>query len=428
MKDNKLLHILHSQVVPAVGCTEPVSVAIAVATAKEHIGGTIMNVTAETSKNIFKNGLRVGIPGTREKGIPFAIALALSIKDPQLDLEIFKNVTEADILRAQQYIDSDIIRVGTTKKDYDFYVDVNLTTSEGTVQCIIESNHTNVVSIKKDGIELISNQKDEEHTQEDAATIESLEEIYDFIEDVSPSDIEFLLEGVEMNLAVSQAGKKEHYSSGLGFTLFRLMESGALSADTLTRIKAYTASACDARMGGLNIPVMSSAGSGNQGISAIIPIAILSKELNCSNESLSRALALSHLITSYIKQQTGRLSPVCGCAVAAGIGAACGMTYLQKGTREEISMAMNNMIGSLSGMVCDGAKGGCSYKLVTAVGEAYQQSVVARSHTTIADYDGIIGGDVEQSITNLASLCTVGMHDVDKTLIDIFSKERSSLS
>ena len=421
----KLLELLHAQVVPAIGCTEPVSIAIAVATARNQVSGNILAVLVQVSLNIFKNGMRVGIPGTSEKGIPFATALALVAGRPDMGLEIFRDVDSDAVKKAQSILDSDCIRIETVERDVDFYVYARVATEHDYAECVIESNHTNVTSIKRNGMELFGS-KDSSHRNfnSNETVTACLDDIFSFAASVDPADLRFLLEGVTMNLDIAKIGKEAHYSSGFGPRLFRLMETEYLSNDISNIIKAYTASACDARMGGLNHPVMSSSGSGNQGIAAIIPCAILGRHMHCTDEQLSIALAISHLVTHYIKQKTGRLSPVCGCAVAAGIGAATGMTWLQGGRSEEMHLVINNMIGSLAGMVCDGAKGGCSFKLATAVGEAYIQSLVVLDRTSIDKLDGIVGMTTEETVNNLGELCKTGMANMDSTLVDILTTRK----
>jgi L-cysteine desulfidase len=425
VESDKLLELLHAQVIPAVGCTEPVSIAIATAAARQHVAEPITDVQVEISLNIFKNGMRVGIPGTEEKGIPFATALALVLPDPVLGLEIFAQVDAQHIAEAKRLLAQDIIHIRTADNDRNFYVSVQVTGNSDKATCVIESNHTNIVSITRNG-EIIQGHcvSPKDQVEEVHQEIPDFDTIFSFAEEVDPAQIAFLLDGVTMNLAIAKAGKEQRRSSGLGPRLYALMEMGKLPDDMVHRIRACTAAACDARMGGVNLPVMSSSGSGNQGITAIIPIAVLASELGSSDAQLSRALAISHLVTSFIKQKTGRLSPVCGCAVAAGIGAAAGMTFLQGGSRHTMRLAINNMIGSLAGLVCDGAKGGCAYKLATAASEAYIQSLVAQDETSVSAYDGIVGASTEATVENLGQLCTEGMGQVDSLLVDILSGYR----
>lgn len=424
MNTGKLLELLHVQVVPAVGCTEPVSVAIAVATAKQHIEGTIQKVHVSMSLNIFKNGMYVGIPGTKQRGLYVATALALVIEHPQVGLEIFKDVDEKLIESAQEFLNVDIITIEAVNNDSNFFIEVRIESETEVAECVIESNHTNIVSVKKNGKEQLAkrthNLEDNTSSQE---LISNLEDIYTFIEEIDSSQLRFLLDGAKMNLAMAEVGKSEKYSSGLGLRLFELMSKGFLAKDISNEIKAYTASASDARMGGANLPVMSSSGSGNQGIVATIPVVLLGQHLQVSDDDLSIALAISHLMTNYIKQQTGRLSPVCGCAVAAGIGAAVAMTWLQKGSSREMNLVINNMVGTLAGMVCDGAKGGCSYKLATAAGEAYLQSLVVLDQTSVSQLDGVVGMTTEETLENLGALCKIGMSKMDETLVKILSRE-----
>ncbi|MGI6433645.1 MAG: serine dehydratase subunit alpha family protein [Sphaerochaetaceae bacterium] len=421
MEHNDFVKLLHEQVIPAVGCTEPVSIAIATAAANRQLTGEITNLMIRLSFNIFKNGMKVGIPGTDEKGIPFAAALALVMGNPDHQLQIFEHVKESDIAKAKELLQKKCIIIEPIHNGSDFYIEVKATTQTDEAVCIIESNHTNIISITKNGVRVDNKPTSLDSTIQKEREIESLEAIYAFIAASDSSDLHFLLQGAQMNMAVAQEGRKKSYSSALGQRLFSLMDTGLLSKDLPNMIKAYTASACDARMGGLSQNVMSSSGSGNQGIAAIVPLAVLAQEKDKSDKELSIALALSHLVTYYIKQKTGRLSPVCGCAIAAGIGSAAGLTYLQGGDSSHIDKAINNMIGSIAGMVCDGAKGGCSFKLANAVAEAYTQSLVVLDGTSVNAGDGIIGSSTEQSIKNLVNLCRIGMADVDDVLVDILS-------
>jgi L-cysteine desulfidase len=419
VKSDKMVGVLRSQVVPVIGCTEPVSIAISVATAKAQMKNRAEKVKVKLSVNILKNGMRVGIPGTNEKGIPFAIALALANGNGSADLSIFKDIEQDAIDKAHKIVDSGIIEIEAIEANKGFYIKTQLFSEDEEVEVVIEDNHTNIISIKKNGFDIPFINVTTGSKNPNGYQIEKLDDIYTFIEEVDIEKIAFLKEGVEMNLAIAEEGKNNPYCSALGPHLFSLIESGKVSNDILNRMKAYTASGSDARMGGANFPVMSSSGSGNHGLTAIIPVAILAEELNSSEEELLRALALSHLITSYIKQKAGRLSPICGCAIAAGIGASAAMTYLQGGKKEQIDLAILNMVGTLAGLICDGAKGGCSFKLVTAVNEAYTQSLLALDGTSIALHDGIVGSNSDETIDNLGKLSQKGMEQVDKFLVDI---------
>lgn len=421
-----ILNILKEQVKPAIGCTEPVAVAIAVSTISKELEGDLEEVSIKTSMNIFKNGMRVGIPGTNHKGIKFAAALSIICGDSALQLEIFKNVDKNSIALAENLIANNKIKVSSLKRKDDFYIEVVIKTSMDYGKCIIKENHTNVVLIEKNGIVLLNKDEEINKNKEDNSKTNLLDiniiNIIDFIENVDYDKIKFMLDGAKMNLQMSEYGIKKIYSSGLGYTLNRLIENNIISRDIANRIRAATAAACDARMAGVKNPVMSSAGSGNHGITAIIPVAIVCEEYKYSHEKLARALALSHLITYYIKQYTGNLSPICGCSIAAGIGASSAITWLLGGDVKTISIAINNMMGSLSGMLCDGAKGGCSYKVAVAATEAFVQAQLAMEDTSISQLDGIIGMNAEESILNLGKISKEAMKDVDKIIIDIISQ------
>ena len=422
METEKWVNLLKSQVSPAIGCTEPVAVAIAVVNSYKQIEGEILKISIETSLNIYKNGMRVGIPGTDDKGIAFASALAIVCGEADAGLEVFKNVDADCVEKARKILASDIIDIKATDKEGDFYIHALVESDSGQGECTIRSGHTNIVSIKKNKQAVFENaQENESEETSDKYKYLNISSILEFAETANPADLSFLIDGVKMNMNMANIGSDTPYSSGLGNKLFSLIHQKKLSNDISNKIRAITAAACDARMAGVKVPVMSSAGSGNHGITAILPVAIVARELDKSDEELERALVISHLITAYIKQHTGTLSPICGCAVAAGIGASTAITWLLGGKETEIECAINNMIGSLAGMICDGAKGSCSYKVATAACEAYYQALMAKNNISIENFDGIIGHDAEESIRNLGIISQNSLKNVDSDVIDILS-------
>lgn len=420
----KLLQTLINGVKPALGCTEPVAVGLAAAKALEGINGEIEKVKVKVSPNIFKNGMGVGIPGTKEIGLLFAAALGVTCGDSNLGLEVFRPVNDIGISQAEKLISKNIVNVELEIEKGNFYIEAEVETSMGKGICIIKDNHTNIVYVEANGKVLFSKDevcKTNSHSNEYLKDI-TLQDIREFVETVPYSDIEFLLEGVKLNMDIAKAGLEKKSGPGLGAAMNLLMNEGVMQKDVINEARVLTSAACDARMAGVNMPVMSSAGSGNHGITAIIPPTVVCEYMGYNDEKLARTLAFSHLTTAYIKVFTGGLSPVCGCAVAAGIGASASITWALGGTNEQIGGAIKNMIGTLTGMVCDGAKGGCAFKLSTASSEAIIQAKLAMANVIINNIDGIISPEVERTIRNLGSFCNEGMKNADNEIIDIMLK------
>lgn len=423
----QLVNILKNQVKPALGCTEPVAVGLAVATACREINGKVEQVVIRVSSNIFKNGLRVGIPGTGDTGLAFGAALAAVCGNPEYGLEVFRDVTDHDVILARKMTDEQRVSIEVIEGSGFFLIEADVFAEGERVLCVIRDHHTNVVKVVKDGQILW----EKEEKMEDPASVDmtvlhdlTLQELRNFSETVPFKTIDFMLDGVQMNMAMAQRGLTEKWGLGVGAGMQRLISQGVWGDDLVNHVRMYTAAACDARMAGINLPVMSSAGSGNHGITVIVPLAVFCREQNESEERLARALAFSHLITAYIKEYTGRLSPVCGCGVAAGIGAAVGIAWLSGGNDHQIAGTVKNMVGSISGMICDGAKGGCAFKLAAAASEAVILAQLAVNQVIIGDFEGIVGLSGESTIRNLGNFCMKGMSRLDDQIIEIMQQSQ----
>ncbi len=418
--DEKLLDTLVNGVKPALGCTEPVAVGLATAKAVETIKGDIKSINVKVSPNIYKNGMGVGIPGTSEIGLRYAAALGVTCGDPSLGFQVFENVDEKTKLEAEKLIKLNLVNIVLEEEKGNFFIEAIVETDKGKGVCIIKETHINIVYVEANGRVLFQNNEKEDQIKPNEYLKDiKLQDIKTFVETVDFKDIEFLLEGVKLNMDIAKVGLEEKSGPGLGAALDLLMSQGVIQRDMVTRARVLTSAACDARMAGINMPVMSSAGSGNHGLTAIIPPAVICQAMECSDEKLARTLAFSHLLTAYIKIFTGGLSPVCGCAVAAGIGASASIAWLLGGSIEQIGGAIKNMVGTLTGMVCDGAKGGCAFKLSTASSEAIIQAKLSMANVVIGDLDGIISLEVEDTIKNLGKFCEVGMKDADAEIIHI---------
>lgn len=419
--DDLLINILKDGVVPALGCTEPMAVAYAVAKAKELLEENVVELNISVDRNIFKNGKEVGIPGTNNKGIIMAAALAIIVGRSEYKLQVIKDLTVDDIPKALDLIKDDIIHLNLKEGITGLYIEVEAKGEENTSKVIIKNSHLNIVSLERNG-ECISQEYEEKVSKiniRDRIREFSIADIKGFVDNVELEKIEFVNEGIIMNKRIAEEGLKYNLGLGLGNLLYKNNENDYEYA------KAITAAACEARMSGYPLPVMSSAGSGNHGLVAILPIAAVGEKLNIDNEIIIRSVALSHLVTIYIKSYTGALSPVCGCGVAAGVGASAGLTYLLGGNIEQICGAIKNMIAGISGMICDGAKLGCAYKLVVSVSSALDAAKMAVDNIFIPSNDGILDQSVEKSIQNLGKVSTEGMSCTDEVILNVMMEKCS---
>jgi L-cysteine desulfidase len=427
MTNQELLHLLRREVVPAIGCTEPIAVALCVARAKELLGTEPEAITVSLSKNVYKNAFAVGIPNTGMTGLPIAIALGATVGKSEYMLEVLRDATPQAVQEAKEYM----LRVPAhIRINYDapsiLYIHAEVSACGRTAQATIMDEHTKFVENIDDAT--IDSKATKTNTPEGGDEL-CLRRVYDFATEVDTKQIDFLLQGAEMNTAAAETSFADQYGHGLG----RLLRSNTLSAtpemqrlfgDTLfTKIISYTCGACDARMSGAMVPVMSNSGSGNQGISCSIPVYLYAKENGCREEQTLRALALSNLTVIYIKQSLGRLSALCGCVVAA-TGSAAGITYLMGGSFTEITYAIKNMIANISGMICDGAKPGCALKVTSGVATAIFSSYLAMQHSVASSTEGIVEEDIDRTIRNLTRIGHDGMQVTDDLILDIMTHKQ----
>ena len=426
MTNQQLLDLLHQEVVPAIGCTEPIAVALCVARAKELLAAEPESITVSLSKNVYKNAFAVGIPNTGMTGLPIAIALGATVGKSEYMLEVLRDATPEAVAYAKDYM----IRVpAKIKINYEspsiLYIHAEVTTNGQTAQATIIDQHTNFVEEPRAKSQEPRQITDSDHINNDL----NLRRVYDFAMEVDTNDITFLREGAEMNTAAAETSFADQYGHGLGRllranTLTATPEMEKLFGNTLfTKIISYTCGACDARMSGAMVQVMSNSGSGNQGISCSIPVYLYAKENNCNNEQTLRALALSNLTVIYIKQSLGRLSALCGCVVAA-TGSAAGITFLMGGNYEEITYAIKNMIANISGMICDGAKPGCALKVTSGVATAIFSAYLAMQHSYADATEGIVEDDIDRTIRNLTRIGHDGMKVTDDLILDIMTHKK----
>ena len=423
-----IIALIKQEVIPAIGCTEPIAVALCVAKATEILGSKPHRIEAHLSANILKNAMGVGIPGTGMIGLPIAIALGALIGKSEYGLEVLKECTPDAVEAGKRMIADEAISIklkeGITEKLYIEITASAATTgasSATTATAIIAGGHTNFIYLSHNGEVLLDAPLKSTAEQNGNKTALTLKKVYDFATTAPLEEIEFILEAQRLNKAAAETSFKGRYGHQLGRTLKEsTREMSILGNNTFSKILSYTTAACDARMAGVMVPVMSNSGSGNQGITATLPITIYAEENNKSREELIRALTLSHLTVIYIKQSLGRLSALCGCVVAA-TGSSCGITYLMGGGYNQISFAVQNMIATLTGMVCDGAKPSCSLKIASGVSTSLLSAILAMEEKCVSSVEGIIDNDVDKSILNLTRIGSESMNETDHTVLDIMT-------
>ena len=410
----KIIDLIKREVIPAIGCTEPIAVSLCVAKATEILGCVPQNIEVKLSANILKNAMGVGIPGTGMIGLPIAIALGALAGKSEYQLEVLRNICKNDVDAGKKMIDEKRIKIAL-KEDIEEKLYIEAICYHGNQKsiAIISGGHTNFIYIEQCGKELLNVAHSASESNEEEDLKLSLRKVYDFAMNTPLDEIDFILETARLNKAAAEESFHNDYGHSLGRTLRGKYEKQIMGDSIFSHILSYTSGACDARMAGAMVPVMSNSGSGNQGISATLPVVIFAEENNKSQEELTRALVLSHLMVIYIKQSLGRLSALCGCVVAA-TGSSCGITYLMGGNYNQIAYAVKNMIANLTGMICDGAKPSCALKVSTGVSTAVLSAIMAMEDRFVTSVEGIIDEDAEQSIRNLTSIGSQGMNETDK--------------
>ena len=424
-----LIDILKSEVKPAVGCTEPVAVALACAKAKELLGEEVVKNKILVSPNVYKNAMCVGIPGTDRLGLKIAVAMGLVGGKSENGLTLLEGLTEKQVRESEKYMDETPISISPLDTKEKVIIDVRLEGENNTSRVIIKTKHDNFVYLQSNDLVLLDEvdgfaERAEVQTEEKKENIMdniTIQELIENVEKMEFEDIKFLLDGISMNMDMAKYGLENEIGIGVGRGIKKSIEEGLLGDGIMTEAMLLTAAASDARMGGAKLPVMSSNGSGNHGLTAILPIVAYTLKYPQSDEKVAKALAISHLITAYVKNYTGRLSAVCGCGVAASTGASAGISWLMDGNINSIYGAIENMIADLSGMICDGAKAGCALKLSSAASAAVQSAVIAKQGYSVPALNGIVGTKVEQSIQNLGKVSDKGMQITDEIILNVMN-------
>ena len=422
-EQDEILQLIRQQVVPAIGCTEPIAVALCVAKARELLGVIPEKIEVKLSANILKNAMGVGIPGTGMIGLPIAVALGALIGKSEQQLEVLKNCNKEAVKAGRAFIDEGRIDIqlekATTEK---LYINVVCQAQGQEAEARIMATHTNFVWLRK-GEEVLLNREVCSAESLPKSHVElSMRKVYEFATETDIEQLRFILEAKTLNENASKKGMEDNYGHQLGKTMCSPLGKGVLGDSIYAHILASTGSACDARMAGAMVPVMSNSGSGNQGICTTVPVTTFARENHNTEEELIRALILSNLTAIYIKQHLGTLSALCGCVVAS-TGSSCGITYLMGGNYDQIAFSVKNMIANLTGMICDGAKPSCALKLTTGVSTGVMSALLAMQHKCVTSVEGIIDDDVDKSIRNLTAIGSKGMDETDKYVLDIMTSK-----
>jgi len=433
-RQSEIISLIRQEVKPALGCTEPIAVALAVAKAVEIIEDRCpclrdtgwrlsadFNVRVSVSGNILKNGMGVGIPGTGMVGLDIASALGAVCGKSEYGLEVLHDLDPESIGRAKGLVRQKKVKIGIAATEHKLYIKAFVSVGTHSASAVIEDDHDNIVETCFDDKVLLDAHKKcqgEEKCRSIKDCNLTIKEIYDFADHAAFEDIAFILKSRDLNMALAEEGLKGNYGLKVGKTILCPGHRQVFGDDFMSYAMALTAAASDARMAGCTLPAMSNSGSGNQGITVTMPVIAYSQRYGIPDEKLARALVLSHLVAIHIKGHLGKLSALCGCVIAS-TGSSCGIVYMRGGTYGQVCSAIKNMIGNITGMVCDGAKVGCAMKVASGVSSSIQSAVLALDGTCISENDGIIEKDIEKTIRNLAKIGSDGMQDADNMILDI---------
>ncbi len=418
----RIISLVNKEVVPAIGCTEPMAVALCTAKAATTLGRRPERIEVFLSPNMLKNAMGVGIPGTGMIGLPIAVSLGALIGKPEYELEVLKDLTPATLEQGKRYINDADIDIKLKQGNGDkLYIEVVCRAGSDMAMAIISGSHTHFVYVERNGEVVLDNRGGHGGADEEEDDIQlNFRLVYDFATTAPLDEISFILKTKEYNMKAAEESIKGNYGHCLGKTMDRPLSHGIFGDNIFSHIISRTASACDARMGGAMIPVMSNSGSGNQGICATNPVVVYAMENENTEEELIRALMLSHLTAIYIKQSLGKLSALCGCVVAS-TGSSCGITYLMGGDYTRICNSVKNMVANLTGMICDGAKPSCALKISSGVSTALLSALLSMEGKCVTSAEGIVDDDVDKCIHNLTSIGADAMRATDDMVLDIMT-------
>ena len=409
-----ILTTVKQEVVPALGCTEPIS-----AIARQYLGQLPERIEAKVSPNLMKNGMGVTVPGTGTQGLSMAAAIGAIGGDPKGGLEVLKQITPEQVEQAKAMLNAGKVSVSIFETEHILYSEAALFAETESVRVRIAAHHTNVIYIEKNDQTIFSKPcAVETDNLNEIFTALSAKDIFDFSMTVATEKIAFINDAAKLNCALSQEGLRADYGLHIGRTLQKQIGKGLLSDDLLNRIVIETTAASDARMGGANLPAMSNSGSGNQGITATLPVIVVARHIKATEEQQTRALFLAHLMAIYIHSKLPKLSALCAVTTAA-MGSCAGVAWLLTHKFEPISMAISSMIGDISGIICDGAANSCAMKVSTSVTSAYKSVLMALDDMQVTGDEGIVEHNIDRSINNLCNIASRSMQYTDRQVIEI---------
>ena len=430
LTQKRILELLHNIVFTSMGVTDPIGIALAAATAYREIKGEVQSVCIALDKNIYKNAMAVGIPGTDKKGPKMAIALGIVCGDPDKGLLLLEGVENQHIKIAEKLLTKNNIRLQLNDKVDHIYIQAEIVTTNGIATVLIEGWPDHIVSITKNKQTIFEEKKklraeksDDVFARYDFTGIR-IEDIINMINKIPDDKLAFLNKGVTVNLEAAEKGLSLAPGMKLGATLQKMIKKGIVPNSFANRAKMLVAAATDARTGGVKVPIFSCVGSGNHGITFFITVGLSYQKLPTLKEiSLQKVLAFGLLLLVVVKKYTGILTPMCGCAVAVSAAASAAITYSLGGTPSQILAAFNLVLGDVTGMVCDGAKYGCALKLSTAASVAIESALLAMQNIYVPPSDGVVGNTLLETLENIRILHKRGMKAVDRTMLDILLKK-----
>jgi L-cysteine desulfidase len=418
---DELVSLLQYEMKPALGVTEPVAVALASAKAYEAIMGDVEEITVITDPALYKTGISVVVPGTNKTGFAMAAILGVLVGNPDLELEVLNLVDDVSVSRARQLLAKNLVRTEVKKGQPGIYVEVLVKTSNGMARTVIKETHTNIILVEKNGIVIYKKAKKRNAEKHFDITTLKLIDLIDFVLEIPAAEIEFVLDAVTMNRELAEEGLTGKFGMGAGAAMLEIIPADMRHRDPVATAQILVASACDARLGGAKKPAMSIAGSGCHGVTATLPVMVMADWLHAAEEKLARAIALSFLVTLYIKAFSGRLSAFCGCAVTAAAGASAGIVYLLDGNNKQIGDAVANVAADVTGIICDGGNFGCALKTSTGASTAIRAAQLALRGVVIPAGSGIIGNTTEETIKNMGIVSSPGMVNTDKEILSIIN-------